>query len=341
MNDLKISVILPVYNSEMIISRTIESVINQTYKNIELIIINDGSTDNSGNICKEFANKYNLIHYIEVINKGVSNARNLGIQNASGDYIMFIDSDDEYYSNTVEKVVQELNKNPKLEQIVFSYDRIHINTDKIKKMITEKINIVDGKNKNIFIEKLQKACLFNQIWNKAFKRDLLIDNNIKFDTTISSGEDYKFNIQYIDLVENALYIDEILYKYYSGEEGLSLKTGPEKIYVKLDNLKEHRKLYEKMHYDITYIDNNYVFTCLSGLTAMKIKNDPNQTKKYIKKYIDNKEIRTELNNIKKRSKNIKIKFCIKFLKIKSVFILNIFISFLSLMRIIYRKIRLG
>lgn len=340
MNDIKISIILPVYNSEKIISRTIESIIKQTYNTIELIIINDGSTDNSGKVCEEYSRKYDKIKYIDIENNGVSNARNTGIKNATGDYIMFIDSDDEYYTNTVEKVVSKLD-NDNLELVVFGYDRIHIDTNKIKQMRTKEIEIKKGKNKNIFIEKLQKQCLFNQIWNKAFKRDILLKANIEFDTGISSGEDYKFNIQYIDLVDNALYIDEVLYKYYSGTEGLSLKTGPEKIYVKLDNLNEHRKLYEKMNYDTTYIDNNYVYTCLSGLTAMKIKKDAKKTREHIKKYIDNKEIKTELNNIKKRSKSIKIKLSINLLKIKNVFILKMFVDLLSFIRIIYRKIRLG
>lgn len=341
MKEIKISVILPVYNSEKVISRTIESIIKQTYNNIELIIIDDGSIDNSGKICEEYAKSYDMIKYINIENNGVSNARNIGIQNATGNYIMFIDSDDEYYINTIEKVVSELNKNENLELVVFSYDRIHINKNKTKQMRTEAIDIKNGKDKNVFIEELQKKCLFNQIWNKVFKRDMLLNSNIKFDTNISSGEDYKFNIQYIDAVNNALYISDVLYKYYSSMEGLSLKTGPEKIYIKLDNLNEHRKLYEKMNYDITYIDNNYVYTCLSGLTAMKIKKDSKKTEKYIKKYIDNKAIRTELNNIKKRSKSVKIKLCIDLLKIKSTFILKMLVNLLSFTRMIYRKIRLG
>ncbi len=341
MEKIKISIILPIYNSEKVIKRTIESIIKQTYENIELIIINDGSTDSSGQICKEYARQNNKITYVEINNKGVSNARNIGIQKATGNYIMFIDSDDEYYENAVEKVAYEIKNKKDLELVVFGYDRIHVNTNKVKKMRTYSFDIKNGKDKNLFIEKLQKECLFNQIWNKAFKKTILTENDIKFDTSISSGEDYKFNIQYIASVNNAIYIDEILYKYYSGEEGLSLKTGPNKIYVKLDNLKEHRKLYKKMNYDFTYIDNNYVYTCLSGLTAMKIKNNSEKTSEYLKKYIENKEIRKELENIKNRTKSLKIKICIKILTIKNVFVLKMFVNILSKIRKIYRKMRLG
>lgn len=340
-NKIKISIIVPVYNSEKTISRTIESIINQTYKNLELIIINDGSTDNSREICSQYASQYEQIRYIEVENKGVSHARNIGIKNAIGKYIMFIDSDDEFYENAVEEMLCKMEKKSNFELLVFAYERIHINTNKIKIMRTNDILLSEGKDKNIFIETLQTNCLFNQIWNKVFIKEVLISNHILFDETISSGEDYKFNIQYIDVINDAAYVDKVLYKYYSGNEGLSLKTGPEKIYTKLDNLESQRKLYVKMNYDTTYIDNNYVYTCLSGLTAMRDKTDSKKTKEYIQNYIDNEEIRNELSSIKKRSKNLIIKICIEILLIKRVFLLNFFAKMLRIARVIYRKIRLG
>lgn len=341
MDNIKISVILPVYNAEKTISRTITSIINQNYDNYELIVINDGSTDNSAKICKGFLEKNPKIKYIELENNGVSNARNCGIKNSTGDYIMFIDSDDEYTSIALQTVIEKLQEDTTLELIAFSYERIHINTNKVKIMHTNNIEIKEGNNKNIFIEKLQRQCLFNQIWNKVFKRDVLNGSSVEFDVTVSSGEDYKFNIQYIDLIKNAIYIDKVLYKYYSGVEGLSLKTGPEKIYVKIRNLNEHKKLYEKMNYDITYIDNSYVYTCLSGLTAMKVKDNSKKTTEYFRKYINNEDIRKELNEIRKRSKSLKIKLCIRILTIKHVFILKAVVNVLSITRIIYRKIRLG
>ena len=120
----KISIILPVYNSQNTISMTIDSIIKQTYDNYELIIINDGSSDNSESICLEYANKYKKINYISIENQGVSNARNIGISKATGNYIMFIDSDDEYYENTLETVYRYIKE--KYELIVFGYNRIHV-----------------------------------------------------------------------------------------------------------------------------------------------------------------------------------------------------------------------
>lgn len=341
MEKTKMSIILPVYNSEKTISRTIESIIKQTYKKYELIIINDGSTDNSKSICTEYARKYKQIRYIEIINRGVSNARNFGIKNAKGKYIMFIDSDDEFYENTVEKMIKQIEEKPEMQLFIFGYERIHTNTNNVKLTRTDDMSLTNGKNKNIFIGSLQKNSLFNQIWNKVFIKDILISNNILFDENISIGEDFKFNIQYIGAINNALYVDEILYKYYSDSNGLSLRMNPEKLYTKLSNLEEQRKLYEKMGYNTTYIDNNYVYTCLSGLTTMIDKNNPKKTKEYVKRYINNLEIRNELKRIEKRSRNGMIKMSIKLLLVRRVGILSFSAKVLRILRIIYRKIRLG
>lgn len=94
MNEIMISVIIPIYNTEKYLSRYIESVLNQSYKNFELLLINDGSKDRSGDICDEYAKKDNRIKVFHKENGGVSSARNLGLDNAKGDYVCFIDSDD-------------------------------------------------------------------------------------------------------------------------------------------------------------------------------------------------------------------------------------------------------
>lgn len=94
MNEIMISVIIPIYNTEKYLHRCIESVLNQSYKNFELLLINDGSKDRSGDICDEYAKKDNRIKVFHKINGRVSSARNLGLDNAKGDYICFIDADD-------------------------------------------------------------------------------------------------------------------------------------------------------------------------------------------------------------------------------------------------------
>ena len=197
----KISIILPVYNSQNTISMTIDSIIKQTYDNYELIIINDGSSDNSESICLEYANKYKKINYISIENQGVSNARNIGISKATGNYIMFIDSDDEYYENTLETVYRYIKE--KYELIVFGYNRIHVNKNKTKEMNTEVVYLKDAKDKNVFIEKMQKNYLFNQIWNKVYKKEILIN---KFNQKLDNEMLLKFSqgsiSRAINIIEN-------------------------------------------------------------------------------------------------------------------------------------------
>ena len=338
--DKKISIILPVYNSEKTIKRTINSVLSQTNENYELIIVNDGSKDNSGTICREYANKYpTTIKYIEIPNGGVSNARNIGLKNATGKYIMFIDADDEYYEETLQVVSDYIKE--EVELIVFGYERIHTNTGKIKEMNTDIIYLSDDTKLNLFIEMLQKKYLFNQIWNKLYIKKILMENEIYFDINISSGEDYRFNLKYMDKIQKAVSIGKVLYKYYDSEDGLSLKTGPDKIYIKLSNLEEQKKLYERRNFPTNFIEKSYVNTCLSGITAMVEKTDSESTKKYLYDYTKNQEIDKTLRNIRKSKSNFMIKICIDILLIKNVFMLKTIASILIILRKIYRKIKLG
>ena len=104
----KITVIVPVYNVENYLNKCLDSLINQTYKNLEIIVINDGSTDNSGEICQEYAQKDNRIIYIEQENGGLSDARNTGLERMTGSYVTFVDSDDWVEPDYVEVLYNKL-----------------------------------------------------------------------------------------------------------------------------------------------------------------------------------------------------------------------------------------
>ena len=116
----KISIIIPIYNTALYLNKCLDSIINQTYKNIEIILINDGSKDNSLKICQEYTFRDNRIILINKQNAGVSQARNDGIKIASGDYIMFVDSDDWLELNTIEICVNEIKN---YDLLLFPYIR--------------------------------------------------------------------------------------------------------------------------------------------------------------------------------------------------------------------------
>ena len=118
-----VSIVVPIYNVEKYLNRCIENLINQTYRNVEIVLVNDGSTDSCPQICDEYAKKDSRIKVIHKENQGPGVARNTGIENATGDYICFFDSDDYIESDTIEKCVLEITSND-ADMVIFGHDCI-------------------------------------------------------------------------------------------------------------------------------------------------------------------------------------------------------------------------
>ena len=180
-----VSVIVPVYNVEKFIFKTVNSILNQDYKNIEIILVDDGSPDNSARIIDELAKKDNRIVCVHKENGGVSSARNAGLKIATGEYVTFIDGDDwvepnyvSYLLNLVEKNKCEIgmNKNNYSDDNMNSSDREYVVSD-------EKA-----------IEWIYLGNIFVAVWNKIYSMPFLKKNNILFDEKIWYGEGMLFNI---------------------------------------------------------------------------------------------------------------------------------------------------
>lgn len=205
----KISVIIPVYNVEKYIKRCLDSVINQTYKNIEVILINDGSLDNSGLICNEYAKKYNNIKVVHKENGGVSSARNLGIDNASGEYIAFVDPDD-YIDKNMYKILHEqlIQSKSDISMVSFSY----IKEGKIIDEDNSKIQVIFTKEE-ILDKYFNKIKPFDSsfLWNKLFKKKLF--DNVRLDTELLIQEDTELLIRIFNKVNSIVYIGIPLYSY--------------------------------------------------------------------------------------------------------------------------------
>lgn len=201
-----VSVIVPVYNSEKYISKCIESIINQTYQNIEIILINDGSKDNSQKIINEYKQRFpDKINAIEQKNKGVATTRNESIKIANGDYIMFVDNDDFLDNNYIETFVNEIQKSD-CDAVFGGYRRPNENGKIIKEM-----------------------CLKNQEWSKfmimapwakIFKKSYLIDNNIQF-LNVNLGEDIYFSLKVILLSKKIKIIPYIGYNWFFNTSSIS------------------------------------------------------------------------------------------------------------------------
>lgn len=185
MNPL-ISIIIPIYNSEKSLKDCITSIQNQTIKNIEIILVNDGSTDNSLSICLELASKDSRIKVINKSNGGVSSARNVGIQNARGEYLGFIDSDD--------IILTDFFENLYITEADLVMSGINTGTHKIhppKKERIEKIHIPGTLNKHCTTTYMRSVC------TSLFRRQIIHDNNLIFDESLVWGEDYLFLLNFI------------------------------------------------------------------------------------------------------------------------------------------------
>lgn len=199
----KVSIIIPVYNSEKYISKCLDSVLNQTYKNIEILVINDGSKDNSIDILREYEKKDDRIVVIDKENEGVAKTRNQGIKKATGDYIMFIDNDDFIDEDYVETYL----KNTDYDIVIGSYKRTDIN-DKI----LFKYNLDE---KSIWSKYVVLAP-----WAKLYKKDFLIKNNIEF-LNYGIGEDVYFNLLCYSKTNNIKVINDFKYNWFYNNESVS------------------------------------------------------------------------------------------------------------------------
>ena len=219
MNDnIKISVIVPVYNAEKHLVACIDSILGQTFSDFELLLINDGSIDESGKICDSYTAKHSRIKVFHKENGGVSSARNLGIENAKGKSICFVDSDDYLDKSYLQSLLNELEND--VEFVIQSLSKFRESD--------HKINIYSLPNAKISIEEFlntHKIYVYGYLFGKLFSRKVITNNNLLFDNKISFGEDCVFVITYLQYV-NSLYLSRTD-KYYYREtgDGLSKKTG--------------------------------------------------------------------------------------------------------------------
>ena len=220
--DIKFSIIMPVYNVEKYIRKSLESLVNQTYKNLEIICVNDKSTDSSLAILQEYSSKDSRFVIIDQEeNKGPGAARNIAIEKATGDYISFVDSDDWMELDAFEQIVEALKgyNYPKILQ--FDFKEVYENSDlvryydfcgKVKRKDKYDIRRNNYYNWKVFKEKFF-ARIIPACWNRVYSRDFLLENNIKF-TCDEYGEDSAFTYRALLCDVNIYYLNKYLYNYY-------------------------------------------------------------------------------------------------------------------------------
>ena len=246
-----ISVIVPIFNAEKYLHRCIKRILAQDYTDYELLLIDDGSTDNSGTICDEYAIKDNRIRVFHKENGGVSSARNWGLDKAIGEYIMFVDSDDYMLPGMLEVMLSTLESK--------MADLVVCGTTETGGGYWRPIADVDysiNQLKENFVSLLHTE-LLSPPWNKIYKKEIIGSN--RFCDDISFGEDLLFNIQYLKKCENISFIKESpFYHEKENENSLVVKFNRnrlfdiEKVWVVVDRFSEDKEgLYSKYLRDLT------------------------------------------------------------------------------------------
>ena len=240
-NEPLISVIIPVYKVEKYLNRCVDSVINQTYKNIEIILVDDGSPDNCPKICDDYAKKDKRIRVIHKKNGGVSSARNMGIEKANGEWISFVDSDDWIDELFISKML-EIALKEKTDYICCSYKRVY--NGKTEYIKNDEL-VINYNNKKYLFKLLNVQNGYGFCHMKLIKKDVIKD--IRFNESIVVGEDALFNVELCKNMKKITILNMALYNYFFNSNSVVRKY--DKNYVK--------KYYDSMNCMLEYINNNY------------------------------------------------------------------------------------
>lgn len=248
---IKVSIILPIYNVDRFFDDCMQSIISQTYKNIEIILVDDGSTDDSGKIADKYAEKDKRIVVIHKHNEGVSTARNTGIQHATGEYICFSDPDDILKPDYIEYLLHLcLNNNTDIGICADVF------TPFMKRQPKDNIKIITGEQAaaQILYGKITVGC-----YSKIFKKDFLQKNNIKFISSLRIGEGFNFNVQaFLKATKVAISQHKVYYYRLNNTDSAmssfkieKCKMGLEAIQIMRKNIPENSSLLKKA---INYAD---------------------------------------------------------------------------------------
>lgn len=325
---MKISVIVPVYNVEQYLEQCLDSIVNQTYLELEIILVNDGSTDQSAKICRRFASQDHRIKIINQINGGVSSARNSGIREATGDYISFVDSDDWLGNETYKKMIEVAKNNQNIGVIMCDFVNV-------KNNVSEKIsaNIRRGfYNKMDIVKEVYPTLLVTEDLGRLpivsactclFKKELLVHNEIKFDVSLRYAEDYLFMADVMVHANSFYYLKGLfLYNYRQYEFSRSKKYQSEWwdnfLYL---NKKLNDLLFDNKDYDFSRQIKLQLIHSVLFLCSAILQNDKISTKEkliFLRKLFNSQILKSTFSNLDFNKQSFGLKIVLYLLKYKMV-----------------------
>ena len=338
----QISIIVPIYNGAKYINKCIEMILNQTFKNFELIIVDDGSTDNSKRMCNEYASKDRRIKLISKKNQGTWAARNRGIDVSLGKYIIFLDCDDWYEDNLLQEMYKTIDSN-NVDLVISGQTNVTVNKDGEtlrRTRVLPQMHFFETKDEilgNYIL--LRKEEIGDTLWNKIYKSEIIKKYNLKFEN-YKRGEDTVFNANYYEHIDKCIVASKAFYNYRIEKSNpVWLKYSEDYLNVVLEeNITIINKLKQWGKYDeeaIEYQANHFMYCIIEYLYGIVYaENNLNFkgkcekildviTDEQVKKYLDDSNVIGKLN-----------KLIIKFMKSKNVKLVLFLIKAKSLQNII-------
>lgn len=221
-----ISIIVPVYNAEKYIEECLYSVLNQDFADYEVIVVNDGSTDGSPEICNVLANKDSRIRVFSIENHGVSFARNYGIEKAEGHWLMFLDSDDYLIDGSLSLLAGCISDD--VQEICGNYTNNRFQPKRMGREIVQPENVIEmildpaNEQKLPSFYEIDSASLLG-VWGKLFRREIVEAEKIRFDEKLKLSEDMLFHIHYLKNIENVLLLNDSIFYYRENPESVTKK----------------------------------------------------------------------------------------------------------------------
>ncbi|WP_316569222.1 glycosyltransferase family 2 protein [Neobacillus sp. YIM B06451] len=313
-----VSIIIPVYNAQKFLQRCIDSVLNQTFKDFELILVNDGSNDSSGEICDLYCEQNERVQVHHIKNGGPSRARNHGMAQAKGKYITFIDADDyvnAFFSDTANKV-----KSEDYDLIVAPFSIVNPIGDSVESFQYIEKSFSSNERKQDFLKAIWLGKpLFGSCWNKWYKKSIICANGIGFMNDFFIAEDYLFNLHFYRKCQSAVLVSFPYYLHIQHENSVTSRIYYNRFdiakTVYIESLKLLGDINIHDHHSRTFVEEAYLSGVLRAMFDIaKTENKLTFREKIteLKKYLNDEEVRTLAANNKNYTFNRWAFFCLKY-----------------------------
>lgn len=329
-----VSIVVPVYNAHKYLYRCVKSITDQTYKNLEIILVDDGSHDNSPKLCDKWAEKDSRIKAVHQKNMGAGIARNTGLNNATGEYILFVDSDDYLSETAVDECVSNA-KEHNSDAVIFAQTIFHDDkSDRVIKLTAPKEEFEREAVRNELLPKMftYGMDIGISVWAKMFKLNIIAENNIRFLSEREYySEDALFVLEYFSKINKATVINKNMYFYYSNDNSLS-KTYQEDREKKLNNfLQQALKITERENLPKTV--NTHIIARYHGNAMVRFKQIASsqltrrQKAKALKAQYENEIFRSTLSKDVLKLEKKSLRFFYTLVKFRCYFLSNLLLLY--------------